>query len=79
MNNRLALAIVNTLDVVTWVIASALIVMVIYFLIVRVPVIVKTEAACLKQGYSEYHVTWDMDSYCSNPNGSVTVKVDKLD
>ena len=42
------------------------------------PVNLVTESRCLAKGYPHAHVTVFLETYCSNLDGSVTVKVDKL-
>lgn len=37
-----------------------------------------TEAECLEKGYPEAKVTYKYDRYCTNLDGTVTFKVDKL-
>lgn len=49
-----------------------------YVLFVIVPVAFYTEANCLRNGYPKSHVTIGLETYCSNLQGTVTVKVEKL-
>ena len=42
------------------------------------PVNLVTESRCLAKGYPNAHVTVFLETYCSNLDGSVTVRVDKL-
>jgi hypothetical protein len=42
------------------------------------PVSLVTESRCLAKGYPKAHVTVFLETYCSNLEGSVTVRVDKL-
>lgn len=48
-----------------------------YLLFVWVPVAAFTEAVCLRAGYPKYHVAVTLERYCSNLEGSVTIRVDK--
>ena len=38
----------------------------------------RNEKACLEAGYPRTSTTWDLQGYCMNLEGSVTVTVDKL-
>ena len=49
-----------------------------YVLFVLVPVSMYADAKCLRNGYPKSHVTIGLETYCSNLQGTVTVKVDKL-
>jgi hypothetical protein len=48
----------------------------VYVILVVIPVQLYTEAQCLRQGYPKASVTVGLERYCSNLQGSVTVKVD---
>lgn len=52
---------------------------VLYVLIVYAPVSMLTEDECLSKGYPNYRVSYDLDRYCMNLEGSVTIKVEELD
>jgi hypothetical protein len=54
-----------------------LIVFFFYALFVMVPVMMYTEAECLRNGYPKYAVTVGLSRYCTNLAGTVTVQVDK--
>ena len=49
----------------------------IYMVFVILPVIMYTDAQCLRQGMPKAHVTIGLERYCSTLDGSVTVKVTK--
>lgn len=51
---------------------------VLYLFIVFMPVGVYAEAECLEHGYPKAIVTYKLDIYCTNLEGSVTVGVDAL-
>jgi len=51
---------------------------VLFVLLVVVPVRAYTEAKCLEAGYPKAYVTYNFKRYCSNLQGSVTVKVERL-
>lgn len=50
----------------------------VYLLFVVAPVVFYTEAECLKSGYPKAYVTIGLERYCSNLDGVVTVKVEKI-
>lgn len=52
---------------------------VLYAVIVYTPVSILAEDACLSKGYPKSYVTYDLDRYCMNLEGTVTVKVKELD
>lgn len=47
-----------------------------YYVFVVSPILLYTEAQCLRQGYPKANVTVGLERYCMNLTGSVTVKVD---
>jgi hypothetical protein len=49
----------------------------VYLMFVLVPVVMYTDAECLKAGYPKSHVTIGLERYCSNLTGAVTIRVDK--
>lgn len=49
-----------------------------YALFVYVPVLAYTESKCLEAGYPRASVTVDLDRYCMNLEGAVTVEVKEL-
>lgn len=49
-----------------------------FMIFIFAPVAMNAEARCLEAGYPEFRVTWKLDKYCMNLDGTVTVKVDKL-
>lgn len=51
---------------------------VIYCMFFIIPVAMYTEAKCLRNGFPHYHVTVGLETYCSNLDGSVTIRVEKL-
>lgn len=55
----------------------AILVVLLTFLLI-VPFTLHTQAQCLESGYPEARVTWKLDRYCMNLDGTVTVKVDKI-
>ena len=50
---------------------------VLYSMFVIMPVVMYTEAECLRNGYPHANVTVGLERYCMNLDGSVTVKVEK--
>lgn len=50
-----------------------------WVLIVMVPVMMYTEAQCLRNGYPKYNVSVGLERYCSNLTGTITVQVDKAE
>ena len=46
-------------------------------MLVYTPVLLYTEAECLRNGYPESRVTVGLERYCINLDGSVNVRVDK--
>lgn len=44
---------------------------------IYLPVVLYTEAECLRKGYPEARVSIGLERYCMNLNGSITVQVDK--
>lgn len=57
---------------------GALCLFTLYVTVVLMPVVFWADAKCLKAGYPKSHVTIGLETYCSNLQGTVTVKVDKL-
>ena len=49
----------------------------IYVLFIMIPVLMYTEAECLREGYPEYRVSIGLERYCMTLDGVITVKVDK--
>jgi hypothetical protein len=49
-----------------------------YAFFIALPTTLLAEEKCLADGYPKAHVTWNLKRYCSNLDGSVTVKVEKL-
>lgn len=49
-----------------------------WVMFVMLPVMFYTEAECLRKGYPKYNVSIGLERYCSNLNGAVTVRVDKV-
>jgi hypothetical protein len=47
-------------------------------LFVALPLSLRAEAKCLDRGYPKAYVTWNLNEYCSNLEGSVTVRVEAL-
>ena len=48
-----------------------------YLIFVAIPVMMYTEAECLRNGYPKYAVSIGLERYCMNLEGTVTVRVDK--
>lgn len=48
-----------------------------YIFCVYLPMNIRAEAKCLERGYPEHRVTWNLDTYCLNLDGTITVKVEK--
>jgi len=46
-----------------------------FILFVFMPVLMKTEADCLRAGYPKYSVSIGLERYCMNMQGAVTVVV----
>ena len=61
------------LSIVAWIF-----VIVLWVLVVMTPVMMYTEAECLRNGYPKYSVSVGLERYCMNLDGTVTVKVDKV-
>lgn len=59
-------------------IVGLLTLVVVYMFLVVMPVGVYAEAECLEHGYPKAIVTYKLDVYCTNLEGSVTVGVDAL-
>jgi len=59
-------------------IAGAFALLVILVMFVALPVSLAAEAKCLERGYPKAYITWNLKRYCSNLEGSVTVRVDEL-
>lgn len=49
------------------------------FLFVYLPVLVHAEKRCLQAGYPETRITYDFERFCMNLEGTVTIRVDKLE
>jgi hypothetical protein len=47
-------------------------------LFVALPLSLRAEAKCLDRGYPKAYVTWNLKEYCSNLEGSVTIRVEAL-
>lgn len=66
------------MDLIKWMIAGALAafaLMMVVLLLVYLPVMLKTEADCLRQGFPTYSVSIGLERYCLNMQGSVTTVV----
>ena len=48
-----------------------------YMVVIGIPVMMYTEAECLRNGYPKYSVSIGLERYCMNLQGTVTVRVDK--
>ena len=48
-----------------------------YIVVIALPVMLYTEAECLRNGYPKYSVSIGLERYCMNLQGTVTVRVDK--
>ena len=48
-----------------------------YMLFVVTPVMLYTDAECLRKGYPKAHVSIGLERYCSTLDGAVTVNVTK--
>lgn len=58
-------------------VASMLVIFTIYLAFVILPVSLYADAKCLEQGFPNSHVTIGLETYCSNFDGSITIKVIK--
>lgn len=54
-----------------------LVLMCLYVLLIVTPVLAYAKAKCLEQGYPRASITWNLQRYCINLDGVITVKVDK--
>jgi hypothetical protein len=48
-------------------------------LFVYLPVSLSAQASCLEAGYPRAYVTWNLNRYCANLEGNVTVSVKDVD
>ena len=67
-------------DGLDWVMASivtAFTILLVYSIIFGVKAVI-VEKDCLEAGYPKYAVSYDLEGYCMNLDGNVTVKVNKL-
>lgn len=46
-------------------------------LFVYLPIMVTTEANCLKKGYPKYEVTIDLERYCLKIEGAITTVIER--
>ena len=46
-----------------------------YLVFVHMPVQMYTEIQCLRQGYPKYSVAANLEAYCMNLEGTITIKV----
>lgn len=58
-------------------ICGVVLVAVLYVIFIVLPVALHAEAKCLAAGYPRAAVTYKLDVYCLNLDGSVRVRVDK--
>ena len=65
-------------DLIIFCIVAPIAAFFVYALLVWMPVSIYAESRCLAKGYPKTHVDVFLNTYCSNLDGSVTVKVDKL-
>lgn len=56
-----------------------LIVLLIIAGLIYFPVSLATHKACLEKGYPINTVTWNLERYCMNLDGTVTIKVQELE
>ena len=59
------------------VIVTPLVIFFVALTFVYLPVGFYTDAECLRQGYPKSHVTIGLERYCSNLDGTVTIRVYK--
>ena len=70
------------MDLIDWIIGGALAalsllmaVLMAVLMLVYAPVMLKTEADCLRQGFPKYSVSIGLERYCLNMQGAVTTVV----
>lgn len=68
----------DVLLAIGWVAFGVFCAFMVYVLFVVMPVALYTHAECLRNGYPKHAVSVDLQRYCMNLDGTVTVKVDKL-
>ena len=66
------------MDVIIRSLIAACFVFVFFYLSVFMVTVMGAELECLEKGYPEYRVVYNLNSYCMNLEGTVTVNVDKL-
>jgi hypothetical protein len=59
-------------------VVACLVLFLLYMLFAVMPVAMRTQQLCLERGYPNSEVTWNLEQFCTNLQGTVTVKVDKL-
>lgn len=69
----------NKIMIAIGIILVPLFVFLLYTLFILMPVSMWAEAKCLRNGYPKTAVTINLEAYCMNLNGSVTVRVEKTD
>ena len=63
---------------IDWIIGAVLAafaMLMLVLLVVYMPVMLKTEADCLRAGYPKYSVSVGLERYCLNMQGTVTIVV----
>ena len=65
------------MDVGVFVMVAVFGVLLLYLMFFWVPVLLYTEAECLRNGYPKAQVSVGLERYCTNLIGTVTVKVEK--
>lgn len=68
----------NLIAVIVAAILGSMVLFILYGMFFIIPLQFYAEAKCLRAGYPVAHVTIGLETYCSNQQGTVTVKVDKL-
>lgn len=56
---------------------TPLLITILAVIFIYMPVLLYTEAECIRKGYPKAYVSVGLERYCSNLEGSVIVKVDK--
>lgn len=64
-------------DTIAVIIISILCVLFFYFIVIMLPFAMIKEDMCYSNGYAKSHVTFNFNHYCSNLDGSITVKMVK--
>ena len=66
------------MDLIEWIfggVQAAFALLMASLMFVYLPVMLKTEADCLRQGFPKYNVSVGLERYCMNMHGAVTTVV----